>query len=129
KNILASDDPKYITTSEEGIQYNITPVRKFVMPVNKDAALKSGVVNAGDPIASEIKIDLSNKNYLLRSDLLVLSLIANGDWNRPICFTSMSGPVELGLDKYVRQEGMTYRLVPVYNEKEEVPVNYELAFE
>ena len=129
KNILASDDPKYVTTSEEGIQYNITPVRKFVMPVDKEAALKSGVVKTGDPVASEIKIDLSKKTYLLRSDLLILSLIANGDWNRPICFTSMSGPIGLGLDKYVRQEGLTYRLVPVVNEEEDVPVNYDLAFQ
>ncbi|MBO9570799.1 MAG: DUF2723 domain-containing protein, partial [Chitinophagaceae bacterium] len=87
KDILASDDPKYITTSEEGIDFNLFPVRKFTVPVDKNAAIKSKVVKSDESIASEINIDLSHKNYLLRSDLLVLALISKGDWNRPICFT------------------------------------------
>lgn len=128
KNILASDDPKYITTSEEGIDYNLTPVRKFTMPVDKNAAVQSGVVKANENIADEIQIDLSHKTYLLKSDLLMLALISNGDWSRPICFTSISGPQDLGIDKYIRQEGLTYRLVPVKAEGNEIPVNYELAY-
>jgi hypothetical protein len=110
------------------MQYNITPVKKFVMPVNKEAVMKSGLVKPGEIIANEIKIDLSKKTYLLRSDLLMLSLIANGDWNRPICFTSLSGPQDLGIEKYVRQEGMTYRFVPFESKTDEIQIDYELAY-
>lgn len=128
KNVLASDDEKYLTTSDEGLQYNITPIRKFVMPVNKEAVMKSGVAQPGETIADEIKIDMSKKSYLLRSDLLLLSLIANGDWTRPICFTSLSGPQDLGIEKYVRQEGMTYRFVPFESKTDEIQIDYELAY-
>jgi hypothetical protein len=129
KNVLASDDPRYVTTSEEGITYNLTPVRKFVMPVNGEVAIKSRVARGDEKIVSAIKIDLSHKNYLLRSDLLVLALIASGNWDRPICFTSVTGPQDLGLDKYIRQEGFTYRLVPMENHGNEVPIQHELAYD
>ncbi len=36
------------------------------MPVDKNAAIKSGVVKANENIADEIKIDLSHKTYLLK---------------------------------------------------------------
>lgn len=128
KNIMASDDTKFISAGEDGTQYNLVPVRKFTMPVDINAAIKSGVVKEGESIVSEIKIDLSNKNYLLRNDLLMLALISNADWNRPICFTSLSGPQDLSLDKYVRQEGLVYRLVPLLNAEQDVPVDTEKAY-
>ncbi len=46
----------------------------------------------------------------------------------PICFTSITGPQDLGIDKYVRQEGLTYRFVPVKADGNEIPVDYELAY-
>lgn len=128
KNVLASDDQRFITTSEEGITYNLTPVRKFTMPVNRDAAVKSGVARPEENIVNEIKIDLSHKNYLLRSDLLILALIASGNWDRPICFTSVTGPQDLGLDKYIRQEGFTYRFVPLESNGNDTPIDTDIAY-
>ena len=129
KNVLASDDPKFTAENEEGIVYNITPVRKFSMPVDKAAAIKNGVVSEKDKVVKEMKFDLSNKQYLLLDDLLLLALVSSGDWNRPICFTSTSTAQDIGLDKYLRQEALIYRVVPVLNETQETPIQTELSYE
>jgi hypothetical protein len=54
-----------------------------------------------------------NRNYIQKNDLAVLALIAANNWKRPIYFTSSQELDNLGLDKYVRMEGLGYRLVPV----------------
>ncbi|MHA4844277.1 glycosyltransferase family 117 protein [Flavitalea antarctica] len=115
KNVVASDDPRYTGTTEDGETYQLLPMRKFSVPVNADAVRKNGLVNPGDSIVSELKLDLSAKNYLLRNDLTMLSIIATSNFERPVCFTSNAELGELGLDKYARLEGLVYRLVPVEN--------------
>ena len=51
---------------------------------------------------------------LFKSDLMILDLIANGDWKRPMYFnnTSLQG-VNFDVNPYVIQEGNAYRFAPV----------------
>jgi len=128
KNVFASDDQKFTSEGNDGEMYHISPMKKFSMPVNKQHVLATGAALPGDEIVDELKLDLSAKNYLLRGDLLMLAIISTTNWERPVCFTSSSSISALGLDKYVRQEGMTYRLVPVMNKNDVPNVNTEIAF-
>ena len=84
--------------------------------------------NPGDSIVSEIKIDIT-RNYLQKNDLAVLALLAANKWRRPIYFTSTQELKSLGLDKYVRPEGLSYRLVPVENSGIETEVAYKNVME
>lgn len=120
KDIIGSDDPKFTAQAEDGQSYNLTPIKKFSLPVNKSAAIQSGAMNATDTVASELKMDLTSKNFLLRSDLTMMAIIATTDWKRPVCFTSTTGLDDLGLSAYGRQEGMIYRLVPTENKTMDV---------
>jgi hypothetical protein len=54
------------------------------------------------------------KGYLAKNDAAVLNIIAANKWKRPIYFTSLQAG--LGFDNYIRQDGLTYRLVPVMND-------------
>lgn len=88
------------------------PVRKFSIKVDKDLVRKNGTVNPGDSVVDAINFEIpANKNYIYRSDLAILAIIATSDWKRPIYFTSPFG--ELGFGQYLRKDGMSYRLVPV----------------
>ncbi len=59
----------------------------------------------------------------------MLSLIAANKWKRPIYFTSTSELKSLGLDKYVRMEGLSYRLVPVEsNTSDDTPVEADISY-
>ncbi|MDR3716697.1 MAG: DUF2723 domain-containing protein, partial [Puia sp.] len=116
KKVVASDDPKYTNQSEDGETVNFLPARKFSVPVDLKAVRADGSVNPGDSVVNSLQIEMSkNKNYLLKNELAVLSVIAANNWKRPICFNSTYEVEDLGIAKYIRQEGLAGRLVPVEN--------------
>src|SRR5262249_370539 len=114
KNVVGSDDPKY-TAQQEDESLNLFPVRKFSVPVDINKVKNNGTVHSGDSVVNELHIDLPNRNYLLKNDLGIYSVIGANKWNRPVCFTSTQELNDLGLSKYVRLTGLSYRLVPVEN--------------
>lgn len=69
---------------------------------------------------------------LEKKDLAVLDLIVNSNWERPIYFnnTSLQG-VNLELSRYMVQEGIAYRLLPVLNENTETgfSINVDLMYD
>jgi len=116
KNVVGSNDPKYTTTTEDGDTYNFLPVHKLSVPVDITTVRSNGTVNANDSVISELHIDINkNKNYLFKNELAILAIIAANKWQRPICFNSTYELEDLGLAKYIRQEGLAGRLVPVEN--------------
>jgi hypothetical protein len=111
KNITASDDPKNMVQLSEDDMGNILPVNKVTIPVDVEAVKKTMPFESTDSIVSELKLDIK-RSYLQKNDLAVLALIAANKWKRPIYFTSTQELEDLGLDKYVRMEGLSYRLTP-----------------
>ncbi|MBL7734816.1 MAG: DUF2723 domain-containing protein [Chitinophagaceae bacterium] len=126
REVVASEDQRYKVAMQSGDQANVFPVKKVTIPVDVEAVKKTIKFNPGDSILSELKIDIS-RNYIQKNDLAVLSLIAANKWERPIYFTSTQELRALGLEKYVRMEGLSYRLVPVENHGTPLPEN-EIAY-
>jgi hypothetical protein len=112
KNVVGSDDPKYIQQQDEDI-LNLLPVKKLTVPVDLATVKANGLVREGDSVLSELKIDIPNRSYLLKNDLAIYAIIAANHWKRPICFTSTQELADLGLSKYVRLRGLSYELVPL----------------
>ncbi len=70
-------------------------------------------------MVSELHLDISkDKNYIEKNELAILALIAANKWQRPICFNSTDELEPLGLAKYIRQDGLAGRLVPVESRNE-----------
>jgi len=114
KNVVGSNDPKYTQQTDEGDTYNFLPVRKLSVPVDLNTVRTNGTVNPGDSVVSQLQLNISpNKNYLFKNELAVLALIAANKWQRPICFNSTYELEDMGLAKYIRQDGLAGRLVPV----------------
>ncbi|HEY4108492.1 DUF2723 domain-containing protein [Puia sp.] len=126
KTVLAKDDPRYMTESESGMQLNLLPTRKFSVPVDARQVLANGTTHPGEPITPQLRLDISpRKNYLLKNEIAMLAIIAANNWKRPICFTSPGEISDLGLDKYVRNHGMTYELTPLENARVDNDVAYK----
>ena len=123
KDVVGSDNPQYTVQSQDGEPMNVLPVKKVSIPVDVNYVKEHGVVKPGDSVVSSLLLDIK-KNYLLKNDLAVLSLIAANKWQRPIYFTSLQDIDELGLTPYIRMEGLSYRLVPVKN----VDVNPDASY-
>jgi hypothetical protein len=114
KDVVGSSDPKYQTSSEEGDVYQFMPTRKLSVPVDLNTVRANGTVQPNDSVVSELHIDINkNKGYIFKNELAVLAVIAANKWQRPICFNSTYELEDLGLTKYIRQDGLAGRLVPV----------------
>ncbi len=110
KDYAGSDDPSKMEQTRDGSGVNIYPTKKVKIPVDIDLVRKNGTVNANDSVLSELRFDIP-KNALYKNDAAIYNIIAANKWKRPIYFTSPYG--ELGFQSYLRQDGLTYRLVPV----------------
>jgi hypothetical protein len=123
--VVGDPTGKYMASTTDG-PVNIFPTHKFKVPVNKANALASGIAKATDAMVDELLIDFNpNRQYLLKNELAMYAIIATSDFKRPICFTSTQELKELGLDKYVRQTGMSYQLVPVMNQTIDADLAYK----
>ncbi|MEP7255799.1 MAG: DUF2723 domain-containing protein [Ferruginibacter sp.] len=111
KDYAGSDDPSKMEQGRDGSMLNIFPSKKVSVPVDLNVVRQNGTVNAGDSVVAEVKFDIP-KNALFKNDAAILNIIAANKWKRPIYFTSEEAG-GLGLQNYIRQDGLTYRLVPV----------------
>ncbi|CAH0181766.1 DUF2723 domain-containing protein [Chryseobacterium sp. Bi04] len=99
-------------------KYNILPVNKFILPVNKENALKAGIINTEDlpNVANQIMITYKG-NTLYKNNLILLDLLANFDWKRPINFSSggiYDSENIFYLNEYLQFDGFSYRLIPIH---------------
>lgn len=118
KDFAGSDDPNKVEQGREGGVINLFPSKKVSIPVDVNFVRRNGTVNADDSVVSQVVFDIS-KNALFKNDAAILNIIAANNWKRPIYFTSQDA-AGLGFQNYVRQDGLTYRLVPVLNTNSEV---------
>ena len=54
------------------------------------------------------------KQYVLKNQFMVMEILSNNNWERPVYFAVTIGPDSyVGLQDYFRLEGLAWRLVPV----------------
>ena len=114
---------KFITSADtsnkikaRGKVFDVLPTRNFYVNVDSFKVMKNKVINVKDTnrLTKRILWDIGEKPYLLKNELMVLDLISNNDWKRPIYFaTSNSDESFVGLKKYCQLEGLAYRFVPI----------------
>ncbi len=95
------------------------PTKKFSVYVDSATVVNNGTVpkNLADKIVHSVQWEI-NKNAIQKNHLMVLDLLANNDWKRPIYFAITTGEDSyIGLEKYFQLEGLAYRLVPIKTEK------------
>ncbi|MCM1482911.1 MAG: DUF2723 domain-containing protein [Muribaculaceae bacterium] len=110
------------------------------IPVDRDAAVKSGRVTAGQgpllPDTMDLNLladeEIISKRGLRLSSLLALDMLAtsakNG-WNRPLYF-AMTVPNEyyVGLSPYMHNTGLTYEVTPLRNASNYPNVNTDKMY-
>jgi len=99
-------------------KYNILPVNKFILPVNKANALQAGIINQADLANTVNQIMITYKsNTLYKNNLIMLDILANFDWKKPINFSSggiYDSENIFYLDEYLQFDGFSYRLIPIH---------------
>lgn len=109
-------NPQSTVDMQNGQTIHFYPTNKIRIPVDKNVIIKNKVVNPkfNDSIVSSLDIEIKG-NALYKNRLMMLDLIANNNWKRPIYFSGGSSDSEdyLWLKDYLQLEGMVYKLVPI----------------
>ena len=112
KNVL-----KYWVRSKNP-DLHIIPTDTLYVTIDKEAVKKSGMMMASDTIPDKMIISLAGKTALYKGDLMMLEMIAQCNWVRPIYVALTVGEenyMNLG-DNFV-QEGLVNRITPFTTNK------------
>ncbi|MDE6624385.1 MAG: DUF2723 domain-containing protein [Alistipes sp.] len=118
-DFIRSDDPRtqlrLDNGTPEGELVDYIPTKRLALPVNKDNAIASGIVREEDrdKMVDTIYLDL-RRSAVDKSQLMILDMLANFEWKRPIYLTQVYLLQDLGLMDYLQFDGYAYRLVPIF---------------
>lgn len=116
RSILQKKGADLSQYSESSLDVVYYPTNKIRVPVNKKNVLESGLVKEKDSalIVDYIDIDLP-KSALPKNRILMLDIIANNDWKRPIYFSggSFDAAEYIWMKDYLQLDGLAYKLVPI----------------
>jgi hypothetical protein len=107
KNVM-----KYWVRSKNS-DLHMIPTDTLYMTIDKEAVRKSGMMMASDSIPDKMVISLKGKHALYKGDLMILEMLAQCNWTRPIYVA-----VSVGDDNYINlgnntiTEGLAYRITP-----------------
>ena len=111
---ILSDDPRTKLRLPDGSQIDYIPAKRIALPVDKENAIASGIVaeKDRDRMVDTVYIEL-RKNSVDKTQLMILDMLANFDWKRPIYLTQVYILQDLGLLDYLQFDGYAYRFVPI----------------
>ncbi len=112
--VLTSDEKADKLELSDGTFQNFLPTKRFKLTIDADQLVKTGTISKDDKekVVPVMEWELK-KNNLFKSDLAILDILANNNWERPIYFeTYVSGDTYMGLDDYLYLEGNALRLLP-----------------
>jgi hypothetical protein len=109
-------NPKSTVEMQNGQTIHFYPTNKIRIPIDKNTIIKNKVVSPqyNDSIVSGIDIDIKG-NALYKNRLMMLDLIANNNWKRPVYFSGGAFDPDdyLWMKEFLQLEGMVYKLVPI----------------
>ena len=134
KNIL-----KHWVRSPKDEELKVIPTDSVVIKVDKEAVRRSGMLLPGDSIPDYMSIKLRTKNYkgeytpkraLYKSELMMLEMLSEANWERPIYIAvSVGSDNQLGMENHFIQEGLAYRFTPFDNAETGVSIDSEKMYD
>jgi hypothetical protein len=115
-DFIASSDPRTKVELRNGHSVNYYPTNKLRLTVDRNAVIQNKVVPPAlyDSIVPYIDIDIKG-DALYKNRLMMLDIVYNNNWKRPIYFTggSFGDDDYLWMKDYLQLDGMVYKLMPV----------------
>jgi len=126
---ITNDDPRtkykhileqqgYDTSGQrrQDLNANYLPTEHVRIPVDKESVLRNGIVKAKDSTLIVPHIDIKiNGSAIYKNRLLMLDIIANNNWERPIYFSggAFGDDDYIWMKDYLQLDGLVYKLVPI----------------
>ena len=116
KNVLA----RWVRGIEDNDEMHCIPTDTLYLNIDKEAVLKSGMMlpkdSAGNVVIPErMAISLAGKRALYKGDLMLLEMVANSNWTRPLYVALTVGKENyMNLGENFIQEGLVNRITPFH---------------
>ncbi|MFR9651286.1 MAG: DUF2723 domain-containing protein [Rikenellaceae bacterium] len=111
---ILSDDPRTQLILSDDSKNDYIPSKNLALPVNKENVLAAGIVKPEDAHLIVDTIYFSIQGTTIdKTEMMILDMLANFDWKRPIYFTQVYMLQNLGLLDYLQFDGFAYRFVPI----------------
>ena len=108
-------EAKEVILNAVGMEGNshVIPTDSLFMTIDKDAVRKSGMMIPTEEIPDHMVITLSGHNSLGKGDLMMLEMISQANWTRPIYVAITVGKENyMNLGENFIQEGLACRITP-----------------
>ena len=116
KWMQSKDSRTYVDFEDNGHPEKVYPTTRIRIPVDKEAVLRNGIVAAKDADLIEPYIDIEISDAaLIKNRILMLDILANNNWERPIYFTGGAQDAKeyIWLKDYLQLDGLAYKFVPI----------------
>ena len=109
-------NPESTVDLPNGQSIHFYPTNKFRITIDKENIIKNKVVNPkyNDSIVPFIDLDIKDQ-ALYKNRIMMLDVIVNNNWKRPIYFTggSFGDDDYVWMKDYLQLDGLVYKLVPL----------------
>jgi hypothetical protein len=113
-DFISDDNPA--TKLQQADNAAFLPKKVLHFKIDKEAVIRNKVVKPEDydKIVDTITIDLSNRGYIPKDEMMILDLLATNNWERPVYWAITVGRDKyMNLQEYFQVEGFAYRFVPI----------------
>ena len=113
-SLVKQNHPALQVQAQDGRMFSSIPTKKFFLPVNKAAILRSNSVPANRQkfIVDQMNWEITQKG-LEKKQLILFDILVTNNWQRPVYFSSTLNQNDFMYFKpYLQNEGMVYRLLP-----------------
>lgn len=118
KNVLN----RWVRGNKYDADYHVIPTDTLYLNIDKEAVMKSGMMLPKDSLGNVVipdrmAISLVGKRALYKGDLMLLEMLANSNWTRPLYVA-----LTVGEDNYMNlgenfiQEGLVNRITPFHTD-------------
>ena len=115
-NFIQNDDQRTKIQLSSGTMLNTFPSKYVRIPVDRQTVLENEIVDPKDADQIVDHIDVTIKDQVMyKNRLMMMDIVANNNWERPIYFTggSFGDDDYLWMKDYLQLDGVAYKLVPV----------------
>jgi tetratricopeptide (TPR) repeat protein len=129
---LIKEDHQAIKVKSRFGEYNSIPSKELFLNIDTASVKKMGFIpdNKLQYVTDRMTFTMK-RSSMEKNTLMLLDLIANNHWERPIYFnhTSLNG-IGVNLNQHVVQEGNCFRLMPIVNPNVRAEfINEDMMFE
>jgi hypothetical protein len=115
-DFIRSEDKRTKTLGNYTERIDYIPATRFKIPIDSAHIINTRTVRAelADKIVPEMRWQI-NKQNLYKNELMVLDLIDNNNWKRPVYYSvTVDRNLYLNLHEYFQLQGLAYRIAPIH---------------